>query len=132
MSTYDQPKVSVRARRAGESTCILDIEGELTAFAEDPLMAAYNRTCGGGPSAGIGNVVLNFDGLEYMSSSGIGLLVTLLIRAQRRQQCLLAYGLSEHYRQILELTRLNEAIAVYTTEGEALAAASAGLPGQGE
>jgi anti-sigma B factor antagonist len=55
-----------------------------------------------------------------MSSSGIGLLVTLLIRAQRRQQRLLSYGLSEHYRHILELTRLNEAIAVYPTEDEAL------------
>ncbi|MGD8465671.1 MAG: STAS domain-containing protein, partial [Anaerolineae bacterium] len=66
------------------------------------------------------NLILNFEGLEYMSSSGIGLLVTLLIRAQRRQQRLLAYGLSEHYRHILELTRLNEAIAVYPTEDEAL------------
>jgi anti-sigma B factor antagonist len=58
-----------------------------------------------------------------MNSSGIGLLVTLLIRANRQNQRLLAYGLSEHYRQIFELTRLNEAIAIYDNEEEALAAA---------
>jgi anti-sigma B factor antagonist len=57
-----------------------------------------------------------------MNSSGIGLLVTLLIRANRQKQRLLAYGLSEHYRQIFELTRLNEAISIYNSEAEALAA----------
>jgi anti-sigma B factor antagonist len=117
MNTFQQPKANVRVRKAGQQTCILDIEGELTAFAEEILMAAYNQVC----DAGVRYVIFNFEGLEYMSSSGIGLLVTLLIRAQRRQQRLLAYGLSQHYRQILELTRLSEAIAVYATEGQALA-----------
>jgi anti-anti-sigma factor len=68
-------------------------------------------------------IILNFSGLEYMNSSGIGLLVTLLIRVNRQKQKLLAYGLSEHYRQIFELTRLNEAIGIYATEAEALSAA---------
>jgi anti-sigma B factor antagonist len=69
-------------------------------------------------------IVLNFDKLEYMNSSGIGLLVTLLIRVNRQKQRLLAYGLSEHYRHIFQLTRLNEAIGLYASEAEALAAAS--------
>ncbi len=58
-----------------------------------------------------------------MNSGGIGLLVTLLVRAQRQRQRVLAYGLSEHYRQIFELTRLDEAIGIHDTEDEALAAA---------
>ena len=62
---------------------------------------------------------LNFTGLEYMNSGGIGLLVTLLVRANRAKQKLLAYGLTEHYRQIFELTRLDEAIGIYDTEAEA-------------
>ena len=57
-----------------------------------------------------------------MNSSGIGLLVTLLVRANRQKQRLLACGLSEHYQQIFELTRLNEAIGIYNSETEALAA----------
>ena len=40
---------------------------------------------------------------------GIGLLVTMLIRANRQEQTLSAFGLTEHYQQIFELTRLNEA-----------------------
>jgi anti-sigma B factor antagonist len=75
--------------------------------------------------AGAEVIVLNFDGLDYMNSSGIGLLVTLLIRANRNGHHLLACGLSEHYRHIFELTRLNEAIRVYDDESSALAAAIA-------
>ena len=59
-----------------------------------------------------------------MNSGGIGLLVTMLIRANRQDQTLLAYGLTEHYQQIFELTRLNEAIKIYGTEAEALATVS--------
>jgi anti-sigma B factor antagonist len=117
MSTF-QSKANVRARKAGNESCVIDVQGELTAFAEDELMAAYNHACG----TEIHYIILNFERLDYMSSSGIGLLVTLLIRAQRQQQQLLACGLNEHYRHILELTRLNEAIAVYPTEAQALSA----------
>lgn len=114
-------KIKVEARQVASNGCIIDVQGELTAFAEDALMAAYSEACGGA----VDFILLNFEGLEYMSSSGIGLLVTLLIRAQRQQQRLLAYGLNEHYRHILELTRLNEAIALYPGETEALAATEA-------
>lgn len=114
-------KAKIQAHQVASNWCIIEIQGELTAFAEDALMAAYNQACGGA----VRSILLNFEGLAYMSSSGIGLLVTLLIRAQRQQQQLLAYGLNEHYRHILELTRLNEAIALYPGEAEALAAVEA-------
>jgi anti-sigma B factor antagonist len=51
-------------------------------------------------------------------------LVTLLIRVKKQNQRLLAYGLAAHYRQIFQLTRLDEAIAIYSSEAEALAAAN--------
>ncbi len=82
-------------------------------------MDAYTQAT----TSGVRNIILNFSDLEYMNSSGIGLLVTLLIRANRQNQRLLAYGLSDHYQQIFELTRLNEAIAIYDSEQEALVAA---------
>jgi anti-sigma B factor antagonist len=113
-----QANVTMSVRKAAEGVSIVDIQGEITAFAENALMDAYNEAGADDARA----VILNFMGLEYMNSSGIGLLVTLLIRAQRNQQRLLAYGLSAHYRQIFELTRLNEAISLYSSEAEALAA----------
>ncbi|MFQ6102450.1 MAG: STAS domain-containing protein [Anaerolineae bacterium] len=112
--------VTMTVRKTSDKASVVDIDGEVTAFAENALMDAYSQASTGGAPA----IILNFNDLEYMNSSGIGLLVTLLIRAQRQNQRLLAFGLSEHYRQIFELTRLDEAIGIYDTEAEALAASS--------
>lgn len=105
-------------RNASDKASIVDIQGGVTSLAENVLMDAYTQASTGGARA----IILNFTGLEYMNSSGIGLLVTLLIRANRQGHRLLAIGLNEHYRNIFELTRLDEAISIYATEAEALAA----------
>ncbi len=107
--------LSLNVRSAGPIS-IIDIAGEVNAQAENALMDAYTRASAGNTRT----LVLNFAGLEYMNSSGIGLLVTLLIRANRQKQQLIAVGLSEHYQHIFELTRLNEAIRIFGSEAEAL------------
>jgi anti-anti-sigma factor len=107
---------AITPRHAGPSTSLLDIRGDITAGSEAALMSAFGEATAHGAKT----VVLNFAGLEYMNSGGIGLLVTLLIRANRAKQRLLACGLSEHYRQIFELTRLNDAIGIYPDEAAAL------------
>ncbi|MCY7304467.1 MAG: STAS domain-containing protein [Thermoleophilia bacterium] len=111
--------LSLQVRQIGKAACILDIEGDITAFSEEALMDAYTE----GAGVGVKAVILNFTGLEYMNSGGIGLLVTVLVRANRAKQKLLAFGLTEHYQEIFELTRLDEAIGIYATEADALAAA---------
>ena len=116
-----QATVTMDVRAAGGGASIVDISGDITAACEDVLMEAYAQASGDETRA----VILNFSGLEYMNSGGIGLLVTLLVRANRAKQRLLAYGLNEHYRQIFELTRLDEAIGIFGSEAEALDAAAA-------
>lgn len=112
-----QTKATMNVRKANDKVSIIDIQGDVSAAAENALMDAYTLATSNGARA----IILNFSGLNYMNSSGIGLLVTLLIRLQRQNQRLLACGLSEHYRQIFELTRLNESISIFPTEEEAVA-----------
>jgi anti-sigma B factor antagonist len=112
-------KTDVKARRATDTAGIIEVHGEITAASEKPLMDAYTEAATPQTKA----VIIDFTDLEYMNSGGIGLLVTLLVRANRQKQRLFAYGLSDHYRQIFELTRLDEAIAIYVDEGAAVAAA---------
>jgi anti-sigma B factor antagonist len=114
-------EAALEARKISDRVGIVDIRGDFTAAAEGALTDAYAAASSGATRA----IVLNFTGLEYMNSSGIGLLVTLLIRMNRQKQRLLTYGLSEHYRHIFELTRLADAIGIYDTEGAALAVAAA-------
>ena len=121
MATQD-PNVTVHVRYVNPSVSIIDIEGEVTAFAETVLTNAYTAASTNSTKT----IILNFSGLEYMNSSGIGLLVTLLIRMNRHRQRLFAFGLNDHYKHIFELTRLNEAIGIYETEDEAVSAAQSG------
>lgn len=111
-------KATMDVRSLGNRVSVIDISGEVNAFAESALMDAFNQATTNDTKY----VIMNFSGLDYMNSSGIGLLVTMLIRARRMGVRLLACGLSEHYQQIFELTRLNEAISIYSNEEEALQA----------
>ncbi|MDP9343075.1 MAG: STAS domain-containing protein [Actinomycetota bacterium] len=115
-----QGTVTMEVRSIADRTSIVDISGEITAASEGPLMDAYSRAT----DEGARSLILNFSGLGYMNSGGIGLLVTLLVRANRQKQRLLALGLNDHYRQIFELTRLDEAIGIFDSEAEAIAAAT--------
>ncbi len=114
-----QGSLTLDVRKPGNGTSVVDVRGDITGDSEKALMDAYNEASTNSTKA----VVLNFSGLEYMNSGGIGLLVTLLVRANRAKQKLLAFGLTEHYRQIFELTRIDEAIEIFGSEQEALQAA---------
>jgi anti-sigma B factor antagonist len=111
-------QLSLSVRRGSDTANVIDIRGQVTAAAESALAETYGRAS----STGARTVILNFSGLEYMNSSGIGLLVTLLIRANRQAHRLYAVGLSDHYRDIFELTRLNEAIRIFDSEALAIEA----------
>jgi anti-anti-sigma factor len=115
--------LSLDVRPAAGATAIIDIRGEVTAASEQPLSAAYEQATN---EHGAQALILNFSGLEYMNSSGIGMLVTLLVRANRQRQKLAAYGLTDHYRQIFELTRLDEAISIFDDESSALSSTALG------
>ena len=111
--------VSMTARSIDQQISAIDIVGSLTRSAEQTLAEAYRAA--DGPT--IRAIILNFEKLEYMNSSGIGLLVMILVRAKRRDQLIFAYGLTPHYQDIFELTRLNEAIHIYPDEVSATQAA---------
>ena len=112
----DESATRMDIRRADSLTAVIDIRGDVTAASEAILMSAYEDAA----RQGVRRLVLNFSGLEYMNSGGIGMLVTLLVRANRQNQQLAAFGLSHHYREIFELTRLDEAITIYDDEQSAL------------
>jgi anti-sigma B factor antagonist len=115
------PEAATRfeVREVSDRASVIDITGDITASSEEVLMDAYGRASDPKVKA----IVLNFVELDYMNSGGIGLLVTLLVRAQRQRQRVLAYGLSDHYRQIFELTRLDDAVGIHDDEAAALEAA---------
>ena len=102
--------------QAESGSPVIELVGDVDSRAEGALDAAYAEV------ETAEAVLLDFARVTYMNSGGIGLLVTLLVRANRAKQSLLAFGLTEHYREIFELTRLDEAIGIYQSEADAVAA----------
>ena len=111
---------TIERARAGD-VAFLRIAGDVTSASDAELTDGFGAAIDDGARA----VALDFSAMEYMNSGGIGLLVTLLVRAQRAGVRLLAIGLSDHYRQILSLTRLDEAIEILPDEAAAMAAVGA-------
>ena len=59
-----------------------------------------------------GQLLLDFANVEYINSTGIALIVGLLARARTDQRPVSARGLSEHYREIFEITRLSDFMTI--------------------
>jgi anti-sigma B factor antagonist len=96
---------------------IIDLHGEIGLSAADALDAAYAQASSHNPAA----ILLNFDDVDYINSTGIALIVGLLGKARRADRRLMVCGLSEHYMEIFRITRLAEFMSVFPDEASALA-----------
>ncbi len=96
---------------------VIDLHGEINGFAEEDLNSAYNKAANQGES----NVLLNFEGVDYINSTGIALIVGLMAQARKSQRRLLTYGLSDHYVEIFRITRLADFIGIFPDEQSAMA-----------
>jgi anti-sigma B factor antagonist len=112
--------ITLTVRVVSPTTSIIAIMGDLNAFAEDALTEAFAEAC----TPTTRTIILDFSGLDYMNSGGIGLLVAARIRLQRQGQRLLAFGLSEHDRRIFAMTKLDQIITVCDSEAAAIEAAA--------
>jgi anti-anti-sigma factor len=99
---------------------IIDLQGQIDAFARETLGGAYAEATTTEPAA----VLLNCSAVDYINSVGISLMVGLLMQARAAGRRLLTCGLSEHYREIFQITRLGDFIRVFPDEASALADAS--------
>src|SRR2546430_7436245 len=96
---------------------IIDLHGEINAFAEDVLNKAYAEA----ESRRAEVILLNFSDVDYINSTGIALIVSLLARSRKSKRRLLACGLSDHYVEIFQITRLVDFMSVFPDEKSALA-----------
>ena len=108
-------EASVRRTPAG---AVVDLRGEIDSFAEEALNAAYAEAEAGDPEA----ILLNFEAVDYINSTGIALIVGLLAKARASKKRLLACNLSDHYVEIFNITRLSDFMNVFPDEESAIGA----------
>ncbi|WP_410792823.1 STAS domain-containing protein [Kribbella sp. C-35] len=115
-----------RVRRR-EGVAVIELIGDLNAAAEQALDEAWTAATSERPEA----VVLSFENSGYINSTGIALVVGLLASARTHRIPIRAYGLSDHYREIFEITRLADFMAIEDDEESAVQGAVQGTGGDG-
>jgi anti-anti-sigma factor len=84
----------------------IELRGDIDSSAREALGDAYAET------AGAREVLLDFAAVDYINSTGIALIVGLLARARADARPISARGLSPHYREIFEITRLSDFMTI--------------------
>jgi anti-anti-sigma factor len=116
--TMTTSELTSAVRRRGD-VVVVDLTGDVNRGAEAALNQAWEAAVREHPAA----VVLNFSGAGYINSTGIALIVGVLARARAAGIPLRAYGLTHHYQEIFEITRLADFVAITTDEDSAVGGA---------
>jgi anti-sigma B factor antagonist len=106
--------------RLQQEAAVIDLYGEINAFGAEALNAAYAET----ERNNLEVVLLNFAGVDYINSTGIALIVGLLAKARAAHRRLIVCGLSEHYTEIFQITRLSDFMTMFPNEESALTGAA--------
>jgi anti-sigma B factor antagonist len=103
--------------RALPGAAVIELSGEVDGSAATVLTDAYHSAVQGGQGDGAGadpgTVVLDFAAVDYINSTGIALIVSVLARARAERRKVVACGLSAHYREIFDITRLSDFIELF-------------------
>ena len=95
---------------------VIELEGRIDGAAEATLLGAWDRA-----STGASRIVLDFGRTEYINSTGLAVIVQVLARARAQGTQVHAVGLSDHYREIFEITRLSDFVTLHADLATALA-----------
>jgi anti-sigma B factor antagonist len=88
--------------RRGDDT-VLVLGGDVNRGAQAGLEGAY-ADAEGGP----GRLVLDFETVDFINSTGIAVIVGILAKARAAGREVVAVGLSDHYREVFRITRLSD------------------------
>ncbi len=92
------------SQRKEDQVHYLFMEGDLIGDEVGPIIA---ELVSDSVEAGIKNVVIDLEKVRYISSSGLGLLITLLTKMKNAGGELFLTAPSEHVKKLLLITKLN-------------------------
>jgi anti-sigma B factor antagonist len=110
-------ELSIVATRKGDS-CVLAVAGEVDIYTSPQLKAALT-----GPDVqGCSRVVIDLDGVGFIDSSGLGVLVGALRRAREAGVDLALVSTQASFARILRITGLDSVFVLHPNVDEALGA----------
>lgn len=109
--------LSMTSRTPSEQTCILEIEGEVDVYTSPQLKQDLVQLA----ESGVKRVIIDLSKVEYLDSTGLGVLIGGLKRLREAGGNLSLVGPGMRIQRIFEITGLNKIFDIYATETEAMA-----------
>jgi anti-anti-sigma factor len=100
--------------RPSEKGSIIELVGTVNRSAKEAMEAAFEQA-----SDLSGEILLDFGRVEYINSTGIAVIVGILAMARAENRQVGAYGLTDHYKEVFEITRLADFMHIYENAASA-------------
>ena len=91
-----------------EKGAVVELRGTVNRAAKEQMEAAYVEA-----AEVPGEIVLDFSKVEYINSTGIAVIVGVLAMARAEDRQVGAFGLTDHYKEVFEITRLADFMNIY-------------------
>ncbi len=103
---------------SGFPVAVLRFEGDIASTSKEAVLGSYQTL----PKEITKLILLDFTKVDYINSSGIALVIQLLIEAANAGQKVYAFGLSGHFTKVFTMVGITKYAGLFATEAEALAA----------
>lgn len=111
-------KVNQRTAKgaSGDSVAILAFTGDISSTSKDAIMECY-----GSLSSSVKKVLLDFKGVDYINSSGIAIIIQLLLEAHKAgDRTIGIFGLTPHFNKVFTMVGVAKYAAISPDEATAL------------
>ncbi len=102
----------------GYPVVVLRYEGDIASTSKDAVLGAYEAL----PRGTTKLILLDFTKVDYINSSGIALIIQLLIQAAHSGQTVCIYGLSAHFTKVFTMVGITKYARLFPNQAEAMAA----------
>jgi anti-anti-sigma factor len=99
----------------GERVTVLRFSGDISSGSHDALLGTYQTVNKSQP------VLLDFSKVEYINSSGIALVIQMLMEANKNGQKIAAFGLTPHFQKVFTMVGITKYASLYADEAAAKA-----------
>ena len=118
MQNETKSRVDQLTSPAGHPVTVLRFEGDIASTSKDAVLGAYQALQKDAAKL----ILLDFSKVDYINSSGIALVIQLLIEAASAEQKVYAFGLSTHFTKVFTMVGITKYAGLFASEAEALAA----------
>jgi anti-sigma B factor antagonist len=118
MQSETRSHVDQLTSAAGHPVAVLRFEGDIASTSKDAVLGRYQ----GLPKESSKLILLDFTKVDYINSSGIALVIQLLIEAANSAQKISAFGLSPHFNKVFTMVGITKYAGLFPGQSEALAA----------